>query len=310
LAERLLAEIRRSLEYYTSQEDGVPVTKMFITGGGARLNGLKEFLAARLNLEVVELEALGNAKTPTALDDAGVYQAGYGLALRLLNPTQITVNLLPSDLLARLSEGTKAVWTKYAAILAALLLLEGVGWCWLTYSGRKTQFETLTAEFEGEVRLPNGQPILINGRPVLNKEVLEKMAEIQKRRDQLDERFKTIHDLEVTKYDWIAVLEGIRRVVPENAWITDGRFDFNPNGTTLNMKTTVEDNPRVMLKNIQTSEFLEFAGTGINVQKAREGSVDVWIWSVPLKYKFRPIGAADEMTGASAAPAESAERGE
>ncbi len=293
LAERMLAEIRRSLEYFSSQEDGVPVTRMYITGSGAKLSGLKEFLSARLNLEIVELDAFGIAKLPsTGVEDPSAYQTVYGLAVRLLSPADATLNLLPSNLLASLAGEAKKIWAKYASILGIVLIAEAGGWCWLKYDHRKTNVEFLRAEYEGPVKLGT-KPFTIDDKPVLHKEVLERIAEVQKRRDQLDVRFQAIHELEVTKYDWIAILHGIQRVIPDKAWIADAGFSLGSSGLALNMRTTEEDNPRVMYNSINNSPFLEWGGGGISVNQVEERGQKIWQWSVPLKFKFRPAGAAD-----------------
>lgn len=303
LAERLLAEIRRSLEFYTAQEDGSPITRIYITGGGCQMEGLREFLTARLNLEVRDTVVLGRAKLPGPMPaGAGGYACAYGLALRLLAPADVTVNLLPSDLSARLAESSQAVWQQYAGVLGVVLLLQGVAFAWFAYSGRKAIVETLRAEYDGQVMV-GGQPLLIDGRPVLNKEVLERLADVEKRRDQLEERFDTIRELEVNKYDWIAIMEGIRRTIPENTWLTDGSLTFNSTGITINLKTTQEENARIFYRNITSSQYLTYAGAGISLQRTQENGVDIWSWNAPLTFKFQPIGSADEVApGSGGAP--------
>ncbi len=303
LAERLLAEVRRSLEYYTSQEDGVPVTKVYITGGAAKLGGLKEFLAARLNLEIIELEALGNAKISSPPENPGAYQSCYGVGQTLLSTAPVTLNLLPSDLLQSFAESSRGVYKRYATLLAILLVGEAGAYGWFAYSKRKAQVEELRAKYEGQV-IVDGKPLLINEKPVLNKEVLDRIAEIQKRRDQLDERFKAIRELETSKYDWIAMMEAIRRSIPEKAWLTNAGFDFTAAGITLNLRTTVEDNARIFYKNVTTSTHLSYAGTGINLRRERLEGVDYWSWDAPLTYKFQPAGSLDDPTPSEAATAE------
>jgi Tfp pilus assembly protein PilN len=293
LAERLLAEIRRSLEYYTSQEDGAPVTRIYITGAGCMLGGVKEFLATRLNMEILELDVFGTAKIAGTVENPHSFQSAYGLALRLLKPADITLNLLPSDLSARLAEGAKAVWNRYAALLGIVLLAEIVGLGWLEYAGRMTKVEALRQQYDGEVRV-NDQPVLIDGRPVLNREVLEKMAEIQQRRESLDMRFKAISSLEDGKYDWIAIMDALRRCVPENCWIEASAFSFTPTGITLSLKTTIEDNSRIFYRNVKSSQYLDYSGTGINLTRSKEDGVNVWAWSATLTFKFQKAGSADE----------------
>ena len=201
------------------------MTRIYITGAGCMLGGVKEFLATRLNMEILELDVFGNAKIPGVVENPHAFQNAYGLALRLLKPAEITLNLLPSDLSARMAEGAKAVWNRYAGLLGIVLVAEICALGWLEYSGRMKKVEALRQQYDGEVRV-NNQPVLIDGRPVLNREVLEKMAEIQARRESLDVRFKAISSLEESKYDWIAIMDAIRRCVPEKCWIEATSFSF------------------------------------------------------------------------------------
>lgn len=61
----LVREIRRSLNYYQSQQtdaNGPAVTRILITGGGAKLNGLAEYVSQKLSLPVFAAGVLANAK--------------------------------------------------------------------------------------------------------------------------------------------------------------------------------------------------------------------------------------------------------
>lgn len=293
LAERLLAEIRRSLEYYTSQEEGKPVTKIYITGGAAKMSGLREFLAARLNLEVAEADVFGNAKFSGAIEDPASYQTAYGIALRLLNPAEATLNLLPSDLLSNIRASEAGVWKKYAAILGVILVGEIGGWLWLKYSARMDLLQKRTQEYDGPVQI-GGRPFMIENKPILNKDVLNQAAEVQKKRDALSVRFEAINQLELSRYDWVSIVTAIRQVIPEKTWLTDQGLSLYPEGITLNLKTVNEEDARIFLNNVKASSRLEYAGTGISLTQATENGVSVWTWSAPLKYKWTDEAAADE----------------
>lgn len=294
LAERLLAEIRRSLEYFTTQEDGVPVTKILITGGGAKIKGIKEFFNDRLKLEILDLEVFGKAKLPsTGVADPSAYQSSYGLALRLLNPTDLSLNLLPSDLLQEIAAARKALWLRYLAILGVILLLEGLVWSGATYYKRKMLIERLTVEYEGEVKV-GGKPFLIDKKPVRNPQVIDTLEKIKENRNQLQNRFKTISDLEQNRYDWIAIMAALQEVIPSNTWISGSNLTFSPSsGLTLNLKTFDEKAPRELFQRVKNSKYLSYNTTGINVTRNQENGVNVWSWTVTLGFKFQPLGSAD-----------------
>lgn len=62
----LIREIRRSLNYYQSQQtDGAqanPVTNMIVSGGGAKLKGLAEYIADKLGLQVHAASVRDNSR--------------------------------------------------------------------------------------------------------------------------------------------------------------------------------------------------------------------------------------------------------
>ena len=58
----LVAEVRRSLEYYSSREPETPVQRVMIYGGTSRLPNLAEFFSHEIGLEVA------NADPISALD--------------------------------------------------------------------------------------------------------------------------------------------------------------------------------------------------------------------------------------------------
>lgn len=49
---KLVTDIERSLEYYLAEHRGQEVAKLFVTGRGARLNGLDEYISSRLDIPV------------------------------------------------------------------------------------------------------------------------------------------------------------------------------------------------------------------------------------------------------------------
>ncbi|MCU0315429.1 MAG: type IV pilus assembly protein PilM [Fimbriimonadaceae bacterium] len=85
----LIREVRRSLNYYQSQQTEAgqnnPVTHLVITGGGARLKGLAEYMSHKLGLQVAPLGAFSSPKITQfgEPDEIGMeYAVAAGLAIR------------------------------------------------------------------------------------------------------------------------------------------------------------------------------------------------------------------------------------
>jgi type IV pilus assembly protein PilM len=60
LASTLSAELTRSFDYFNMKNRGEEIAKVFITGGGSRLKGLRELLAEDLNREIFEIDPFKN----------------------------------------------------------------------------------------------------------------------------------------------------------------------------------------------------------------------------------------------------------
>ncbi|MBI3885032.1 MAG: pilus assembly protein PilM, partial [Opitutae bacterium] len=124
LAARLAQEITRSVLHFRRQSGAENPAKVFLTGGTARLPGLGEALAGKLNVPVDRLDALGAVdiapragKTELA-DDALAATDLIGAAATQLVPQQAAVNLLPSRLRTREGLRRRQPWLVAAAVLA------------------------------------------------------------------------------------------------------------------------------------------------------------------------------------------------
>ena len=87
----LIREIRRSLNYYQSQQaetgESNPVTKLVLSGGGARLAGLDEYVAHKLGIDTVSVGVFDTEQiTANNLDAGDVHgfqlSVASGLAMR------------------------------------------------------------------------------------------------------------------------------------------------------------------------------------------------------------------------------------
>ena len=291
----MLAEIRRSLEYYTSQENGHPVTKIYITGGGSKMKGIKEFLTARLNLQIEDLDVFGQASLPAAVSGGTeIYQPAYGLGLRLLSSDALTMNLLPSDMIAALAKSEKDKWMKIMVGLGLFLVLEAGYWSVQKYMNRKALLDTLEQEYEGQVVI-NGKPFLLDGKTLKNAEVLERLETLEARKEALQNRFDKIQELETGKYDWIAILDAIRSSIPEGAWLTSNSFAMNPAGMGLTLESETEDSAKTHYRNVQENPYLNWTSPSIAVTRRKIGGKDLWACNASLSYNFpKAPGEADE----------------
>lgn len=82
----LVREIRRSLNYYQSQQQDAQnssVDALLITGGGAKLHGLAEYIGHKLGIETLSLDLLQNPRFVLSSEASGLdLSVASGLAMR------------------------------------------------------------------------------------------------------------------------------------------------------------------------------------------------------------------------------------
>lgn len=99
--DRMVAEIRRSLDFYISQPDGVAVDRLVISGGQSALPNLPAYLEERLGVPVEIAREVHNPRCRSNLPaetDVTNYLVAMGLALQGLGATCITIDFLPEHL--------------------------------------------------------------------------------------------------------------------------------------------------------------------------------------------------------------------
>jgi type IV pilus assembly protein PilM len=70
-AQDFVDEVRGSLDYYTASNPGAPVERILVSGGGSRLEGLIDRLAAATRVPVVPGDPMANLRIGrTGLDHA------------------------------------------------------------------------------------------------------------------------------------------------------------------------------------------------------------------------------------------------
>lgn len=129
-ADRWVSQFNACLGVYRSQfqDRKFSVAKIVITGGGAQLRGLKEYLPLKLHTPVVassELPGIPEAYRPYV----GTYDLAFGLAVTAMRAGVTYLSLLPGDLKDEVVFREKKPWWIVAAVLltGAMALYSGVG---------------------------------------------------------------------------------------------------------------------------------------------------------------------------------------
>lgn len=128
----LVAEIQRSIGFYTSTHRDAAVGKVVGMGNAFRLPGLQKYLQQNLQMDVERVSALSQVTFAPGVNTGQFnehvlsFGVAYGLALQGLGMGQVNSNLLPVEL------GRAAVWRHkrplFAAAAACLVATAGVLW--------------------------------------------------------------------------------------------------------------------------------------------------------------------------------------
>lgn len=99
VADRMIAELRRSLDFYISQPDGVAVDSLVISGGLARLRYLTDYIEEKIGLPVELAEPdEGRMRMPEPPPDPFLpYTVALGLAFQGVGYANTDINFLPED---------------------------------------------------------------------------------------------------------------------------------------------------------------------------------------------------------------------
>ena len=188
--ERLLTEINRSFDFHKSQLEEERVGRIFISGGGARLKGLKEYLADQLGTQV-------ELSRPFEDMDSGLVVA-TGLALGKAKE----VNLLPEKLRLIPRVLAQRYYPVALACLAAFILFG----MWLKMNLTSTGYEKELISKKVELA----------GLQSANK----RLVQLEETRKRLDQEKAILPKAALEQPPLGEILKEISRIVPVGTTLT------------------------------------------------------------------------------------------
>ncbi|HEY4232388.1 MAG TPA: pilus assembly protein PilM [Lacipirellulaceae bacterium] len=131
----LVAEIQRSIGFFTSNNRTAKLGSVVALGNPMKLPGLQRFLSQNLDQEVAPLEQfnalVGGSviAVPQFKDNQLTFGVAYGLCVQELGKSQLHTNLLPMEIITKRLVRAKKPW----AVAAAALLLSGMAVNYFSY---------------------------------------------------------------------------------------------------------------------------------------------------------------------------------
>jgi type IV pilus assembly protein PilM len=131
--EDLIAEVQKSLDYYTHLSEDFAVKKIYLTGGQVRLRGLIDFFAEKMAKDVEGFNPFGHVQIDGMVGEERSHEMRHffavamGLALRHVGVSVTQMNLMPLRLLQdQKAKRMQVVVTASGILLAAFFVLHGV----------------------------------------------------------------------------------------------------------------------------------------------------------------------------------------
>ncbi len=207
----IINEIRGSLDFYLAQADDGGISRVVLTGGGSRVAGLQDQLAAALDVPVERARPLeGIQVKPAGMDEQVVRDAedllavaiGYGFTAEPLPGKERRITLLPAELVSRRVEQRRAVMAGAGvAALAALLVA-----VWLGRQGAVADEQRRAEAAEAETTR-------------LRQEIAQ-LADVEGLEAELARRRQTMVAVVEDEVAWPRLLQEIAAVMPNDVWLT------------------------------------------------------------------------------------------
>ena len=218
----LVAEIQRSIGFYSSTRRDVELREVLALGNAFRLPGLQKYLENNLTVaggvkkleKFDKLAVTATVNAPQFTENILSFGAAYGLALQGLGLAKIHASLLPPEM-ARI-----AVWRKkrpyFVATAASLLLAAGIPWV-------ANALDMQKLESERNVSARNRTAGIINRARDLNA----KYGQVATGTEQRDQDIQKLLQLQDKKYILPRLVTLIHEALPptnppELATVTSG----------------------------------------------------------------------------------------
>jgi type IV pilus assembly protein PilM len=208
----LVEEIRGSLDYYQSQPEASPLSRIVLTGGGSRTAGLGESLEQTLGITVDQGRPLLGLQVAPRIgvgeerlaESEALLAVPIGLALAARPPeTGVSrISLLPAEVAAVRSQRRQAVLaTTGVGALALLLLL-----LWFTRQSQVHSQQDKADQAERETAALQQQVAALQSSASLDV--------------QLAQRRQLVTAALADDVAWTRLLQEIATVIPNDVWLT------------------------------------------------------------------------------------------
>jgi hypothetical protein len=289
--DRLIAELRRSLDFYISQPDGMAVDEIILSGGQSLLPNLASYIEEKLNttVKVYETPAGTNIK---GIEEAGkelsLYPIPIGLALSGLGQAALQIDFLPTDRKVAIKFKRKKGFVALLAAMVAGTILLG------TMSGNHY------------IAIYKDQTGIYQDEYIRNSPMIKRIESVTKIEEDLKEKFDNLAKGLTTErayplFRWLEILEA----KPADVLISS--LKIFPDGRVVVEGYTEDQNSAVKFSEHLNEELgnkqqnLEDRGARLDDIRSEFNDLfkkDVYKFSISMKYKNRFSRVQEAQTAA------------
>ena len=230
-----VAEIQRSIGFFSSVNRSAKISRLIGVGNGFRLAGLQKFLQQNLQYEVERVDTFKSLvgdhvlNAPLFQENLLTFCVPYGLALQCLKLTDIHTNLLPPEIVTQRKIRQKKPWAlATAATLMLGLATSAAGFGNVLSSVSVSQFGEAEAEAKKIEEEKNSLQGKYDGAKAKNKE--------------LEESGKALIATLDTRKDWLEIYKAIDESLPR---------DLDNNRDT----TEISKMERISIRSIKSKKY-------------------------------------------------------
>ncbi len=184
--EAIISEVRRSIDFYMSQPDGVTVNNILLSGGSARLKGLPEAFEERLGypVQIVDYSNLLGVDLSEIPKNqyANISPVCLGLAFRNVFPQAVRLNFIPEKIQDEIKLEIRKTPLLAQACLVGVFALLLTFYAWVMTGNLSDELDFIEKQY-GDVKtlMPEFKKLVDKQEALqLNLKVLQSVASTRK----------------------------------------------------------------------------------------------------------------------------------
>lgn len=251
---QLLEHIDRLFPTFRSVEETERPATLYLTGGGAWILGLRDFLQEhyQITVDVVDpfMQIAYNEEIfgeEDAQKVSPLLTIATGLALKHLGAAKIDVNLLPYEERPPEERIAAPKALKLEPILGALAFIGLAAYIGLTYTSSMKQISQLDEEI-----MTTRQEIA-----QLKSKVTE-LKEFERKKKEIDSKLQVLNQVSSGRYFHVKLLNELNRILPSTVWITSYSEEGGGQSTaniTLSCKAIYPTDVTDFMRSLEDSPF-------------------------------------------------------